>query len=84
MHLYLRLGFKIKKVHRVLEFDQSNWLKQYIEFNTQKIIEAEKNGDKNGKAFYKLMNNAGYGKETENLRNRVDVRLVNNEKDYFK
>ena len=53
-------------------------------FNTQKIIEAEKNKDKDGKALYKLMNNAIYRKTIGNLRNRIDVKLVNNEKGYLK
>ena len=43
-----------------LGFNQSQWLKQYIEINTQKRIEAEKIGDKDGKGLCKLMNNAVY------------------------
>ena len=66
--LHLRLGLKLKKIPRILEFYQSQWLKPYFEFNTQKRIEAEKNGDKDGKT-YKLMNNAVYGKTMENGRN---------------
>ena len=58
LQLYLRLELKnFKKVHRVFEFYQSKWLKPYIKLNTQKRIEAEKNSDKDGKAFCKLMNN---------------------------
>ena len=44
----------------------------------------QKNGDKNGKPLYKLMNNAVYGKKMEDLRNRTNVKLVSNRKDYLK
>ena len=73
-----------KCMYRVLEFNQSQRLRRYVEFNTQKRIEAERNGDKDGKALYKLMNNTVYGKTIENLRKRIDVKLVNNNKDYLK
>ena len=71
VQLYLRLGLKLKIIHRVLEFNQSQWLKPCVEFNTEKRVEAEKNGDKDRKALYRLMNNAAYGKTMENLRNRI-------------
>ena len=70
-------------MRRVLEFSQSQWLKQN-EFNTQKRIDPGKNKAKDGKTLSKLMNNAVYGKTMENRRNRIDVRLVSNRKDYLK
>ena len=73
LQLYLRLGLKLRKIHRVFEFNQSQWLKPYVKFNKQKRTEAEKNGDRDGKALYKLMNNAVYLKTMENLRNRIGV-----------
>ena len=76
LKLYLRLGLKLKKIHCILELNQFQWLKEYVEFNTQKRIEAEKNGDKDGKALYKLMKNVVYGKTMDNVRNRIDVKLV--------
>ena len=80
----LETRIKTKKIHCVLEFNQSEWLKSYTEFNIQKRIEAEKNGTKDSKPLCKLMNNAIYGKIMENVRNRINVKLTKNEKDYLK
>ena len=59
----MRLRLKLKKIHGVLEFNQSHWLKPYIELNTQKRTEAEKINDKDRKTLNKLMNNAIYEKK---------------------
>ena len=64
LKIYLRLGLKLKKreINDILEFNQSQWLKQYFEFNTDKRMEAEKNVEEDEKLWYKLMNIALYGK----------------------
>ena len=80
---YLRLGLKLKKIHRILEFNQSQWLKPCMEFNTQKRIEAEKNNDKDGKALYKLMNDAIYEKNNRKLKKRNQCRSSKQRKRLF-
>ena len=59
------------------------WPKYYVEFNTQKLIEAEKNWDKDEKSLHKSMDNDIYSKAMENLENKIDRRLLSNEKRLF-
>ena len=54
LQLYLRLRLSLKKIHFVLEVNQSQWLKPYIEFNIQERIEAEKNNNKDGKSVVQI------------------------------
>ena len=72
LQFYLRQGMQLKKVHRVIEFDQEPWREPYIRMNTEFRKQAKSDFETD---FYKLMN-AVFGKTMENLRNRVDVKIV--------
>ena len=76
LQLYVSLGMKIKKIHRVMQFEQSCWMKPYIDLNTEKRKEATMRGDKARKDLFKLFNNAVFGKTMEILRKRINFEVV--------
>ena len=68
---YLLKGLILKKVHRILEFKQNNWVKPYIDFNTQRRKETNNEADK---TLFKLLNSAAYDKTMENMTKRIKIK----------
>ena len=81
LKFYLKQGLKIKKINRVIEFRHKQWLKPWIDFNTEKRKDATSDFSKD---MYKLMNNAVYGKTMENVREHIDFELVDTPERYQK
>ena len=73
LKFYIRHEMIVDKIHNIISFKQSRWLEKYISFNTQK-----RNNSKNDfeKDFYKLLNNAFYGKTMENVKNRLKIKFI--------
>ena len=76
LQLYGNLGLKIKEIHRVIQFEQSCWMKPYIDLNIEKSKEATVRGDDAAKSRFKLFNNSVFGKTMENLRKRINFEVV--------
>ena len=79
LKFYIRHGMIVDEIHNIIAFKQSKWLEKYISFNTQKRNKAKNDFEKD---FYKLLNNAFYGKTMENVRNRLKIKFI--EKDDYR
>ena len=69
------MGVKVTKVHRIITFDEKTFLKEYIHLNTELRKKSKNDLEKD---LFKLMNNAIFGKSMENVLNRSNIKLINN------
>ncbi len=74
---YLSQGLRLIKIHKGVTFEEKDFMKKYIDLNTNMRTKGTTDFEKD---FYKLMNNSVFGKTMENVRNRVNVKLVTNKK----
>lgn len=75
LKFYLKQGLKIEKIHRIIKFKQSYWLRSYIMFNSNKRKKSNNSFDRD---YFKLMNNAFFGRTCMNIRKHVNVKIALN------
>ena len=73
LKFYVRHGMIDDKLHETISYKQRRWLEKYLNFTTQKRNDAKNDFEKD---FYKLLNNAFYGKTMENVRNRLKIKVI--------
>ena len=81
VQLHLFLGIKLIKIHRMLKFKQSNWIKKYIDFNNEKRKNAAKDFEKD---FFKLMIHSVYGKNNGESKKKDQCKISKKRKRLFK
>ena len=81
LKFYLAMGLTLNKVHRIIKYKQKAWLREYIDYNSKQRALSNNDFDK---AFYKLKNNALFGKTMEDVRKRMDYKLVTDEDKFIK
>ena len=63
----------VDRVHEIISFKRNKWLEKYVNFNTQKRNQAVNDFEQ---VFYKVLNNAFYGKTMENVQNRMKLKFT--------
>ena len=81
LKFYLQMGLTLDHVHRVIKYKQKAWLKEYINYNSQQRAQTTNDFDK---SFYKLKNNALFGKTMEDVRKRINYKLITDEDKFVK